>query len=213
MRPQRGCYHGQVKASSDLPPACNRELPLRRAVSTVFLDRDGVLNQKMPEGCYVRSVEEFHLLPGVPQAIAALNRAGLRVLVVSNQRGVSRGLYTPADVERIHAAFQQMLQPCGARIDRFYFCPHGKNECACRKPLAGMFEQARADFPEIAAEASLMIGDSLSDIEFGRRLGMRTILIAGNPADRKPGAETAAQLADLCRASLAEAVDTLLSGL
>jgi D-glycero-D-manno-heptose 1,7-bisphosphate phosphatase len=184
-----------------------------RPLRTVFLDRDGVLNQKLPEGRYVASLSDFRVLPGVPDAIARLNRAGLRVIVLSNQRGIALGLHTAQDVLAIHAAFQSELAGHGARVDAFYFCPHDKGECNCRKPLPGLFEQAQADFPDIAAESSLMIGDSLSDIEFGRRLGMTTVFIDGDPALQKPGAETARGLADQQFASLPEAVDALLANL
>lgn len=184
---------------------------LPSTLRTVFLDRDGVLNQKMPEGQYVTSPAEFHPLPGVDAAIARLNRAGLRVIVVSNQRGIALGLYQRADVDAIHAAFQATLKAQGAHVDAFYFCPHDKNECTCRKPLPGLFEQARADFPELAAEASVMIGDSWSDIEFGRRLGMRTIFLDGDPALQKSGAEKARESADQRFPSLPAAVDALLA--
>jgi len=186
--------------------------PFAEPLGTVFLDRDGVINEKMPEGQYVRSSAEFHLLPGVPQAIARLNRAGLRVIVISNQRGVALGLYTAADVDAIHARFQAMLAAQGARVDAFYFCPHDKAQCNCRKPLPGLFEQAQADFPQIAAASSVMVGDSHSDIEFGRRLGMRTIFIEVHPDRQRPGAEKARASANQSAASLQEAVDALLRG-
>jgi D-glycero-D-manno-heptose 1,7-bisphosphate phosphatase len=188
----------------------NQESFLPRVVRTVFLDRDGVLNRKLPEGRYVTSLVHFHPLAGVPEAIARLNRAGIRVLVVSNQRGVSLGLCTVADVRTIHAAFQSLLRSHEARIDAFYFCPHDKEQCKCRKPLAGLFHQAVKDFPEITAETSVMIGDSWSDIEFGRRLGMGTVFIDINPELQKPGAESAREMADLRADSLPEAVDALL---
>jgi D-glycero-D-manno-heptose 1,7-bisphosphate phosphatase len=141
------------------------------------------------------------------------------VIVLSNQRGIALGLHTAEDVRAIHAAFQSELAAHdshgtrGAHIDAFYFCPHDKGECNCRKPLPGLFEQAQADFPEIAADSSVMIGDSLSDIEFGRRLGMATIFIDGDPARQKPGAEAARDLADEHFASLPQAVDALLAKL
>ncbi|MDR3740734.1 MAG: HAD family hydrolase [Terracidiphilus sp.] len=177
---------------------------------TIFLDRDGVINAKQPEGSYVTRWEEFQLLPGVPQSIARLNRAGIRVIVVSNQRGVALGLYTAADVEAIHTRLQQELADHGARIDAFYFCPHDKNSCECRKPLPGMFEQAQRDFPSIDAASSAMIGDSTVDVEFGRRVGMRTIFIDGDPALQKPGTREAGAQADTRFPSLADAVDALL---
>ena len=177
---------------------------------TVFLDRDGVLNEKMPEGSYVASRSCFYFLPGVAEAIGRLNRAGMRVVVVSNQRGIALGLYTAADVDEIHCALQKLLAQHGAHVDGFYFCPHDKEQCNCRKPLPGLFEKAVAEFPEISAEHSVMIGDSLSDIEFGRRLGMLTVFIEGTPERQKPGAEAAGELADLRFPSLVEAVNHLL---
>lgn len=181
-----------------------------RDLATVFLDRDGVLNEKMPEGRYVTSWAEFQLLPGVPEAIARLNRAGLRVIVVSNQRGIALGLYSVADVEAIHAALESLLESQGARVDAFYFCPHDKGQCSCRKPLPGLFDQAVAQFPAITPASSVIIGDSLSDIEFGRRVGMTAIFIEGNAQRRKPGAESSRQLADFSFPTLVEAVAALL---
>ncbi len=189
-----------------------RVCPYSGSLHTVFLDRDGVLNEKMPEGSYVTSWEEFHLLEGTPEAIARLNRAGLRVVVVSNQRGISLGLYTAADVDAIHARFQQVLNSRGAHIDAFYFCPHDKQTCNCRKPLPGLFDQAVSQFPDIAAATSVMIGDSLSDIEFGRNLGMQTVFIYSDPEHRRPGAEIARAKANQHFQTLSQAVDFLLQG-
>jgi D-glycero-D-manno-heptose 1,7-bisphosphate phosphatase len=182
-------------------------------LTTFFLDRDGVLNEKMPEGSYVRSPAEFRPLAGVAEAIARLNRAGKRVIVVSNQRGVSKSLYTAADVNAIHQVFQSWLQNRGAHVDGFYFCPHDKAQCNCRKPLTGMFDQAVADFPAIQAATSAMVGDSLSDIEFGHRLGMMTVFIEGGAEQRKHGADAARELAYLRFSSLLEAVDALVDEL
>ena len=164
----------------------------------------------MPEGSYVRAWSDFRVLPGAPEAVARLNRAGIRVIVVSNQRGIALGLYSSADVEAIHANLQDVLKADGAHVDAFYFCPHDKEACNCRKPLPGMFEQAQLDFPDISASTSAMIGDSLSDIEFGRRLGMGTVFIEGDAERQKAGAEKAAELADAHFASLGEAVEALL---
>jgi D-glycero-D-manno-heptose 1,7-bisphosphate phosphatase len=187
------------------------EFASQSVLRAVFLDRDGVLNEKMPEGQYVARWEEFRVLPGVPEALRRLNEAGVRVIVVSNQRGIARGLYTAAEVAAIHANFQQLLHGAGAHIDGFFICPHDKGECNCRKPLPGLFEQAVVQFPEITAATSAMIGDSLSDIEFGYWLGMRTVFVEGDRERRKPGAEAAAELADWRCASLPEAVDALLA--
>ena len=200
---RRHCYHNGV-VNSD-----RRTLPSE--LRTVFMDRDGVLNQKMPEGHYVTSWNEFHPLPKVAEAIGRMNKAGLRVLVVSNQRGIAKGLYAIADVQAIHSRFQDLLKSHGAEVDGFYFCPHDKGQCNCRKPLPGLFEQAVAEFPEITSASSAMIGDSLSDIEFGRRLGMFTVFIHGDPERQQHGVEMASDTADLHFSSLDEAVSALLS--
>lgn len=182
-----------------------------RNFTAVFLDRDGVLNVKMPEGQYVCSQSDFRMFSEVPQAIARLNRAGKLVLVVSNQRGVALGLCTENDVEAIHSRLKEGISSEGAHIDAVYFCPHDKGTCECRKPLRGMYDQARHDFSEIAASSSIMIGDSPSDIEFGQRLGMFTILIEREPVNTRDGSAQARALADRVYGSLSEAVDYLLS--
>lgn len=196
---------------STLPDTLNPNGLKLPNLSTIFLDRDGVINRKMPEGQYVTSWQHFHVLPGVPEAIATLNHTGLRVIVVTNQRGVALGLYSAEDVDAIHVQFQQGLDRFGAHVDGFYFCPHDKRECTCRKPLPGMFEQAQADFPDIDAASSLVIGDSLSDIEFGKNLGLPTIFIEGDPEHRKDGAEKAAALADFATSDLQSAVNLLIA--
>jgi histidinol-phosphate phosphatase family protein len=185
-------------------------------IRSVFLDRDGVLNEKMPEGRYVTRPEEFRVLPGVAQAIRRLNEAGLGAVVVTNQRGIARGLYTLEDLEAIHAELQRILTREGAHIDGFFVCPHDEHSCNCRKPLPGLFEQAASKFPEITAATSAMIGDSLVDIEFGRRLRMKTIYIEGDTIEssaqlRRPIDAEAAKLADWRFASLPLAVDAILA--
>jgi len=179
----------------------------------VFLDRDGVLNEKMPEGRYVTGWDEFRILPGVLEAIRLLNQSGLRVVVVSNQRGIALGLYTSGDVEAMHARFQSLLQAQGAHLDGIYHCPHDKGQCDCRKPLPGLFEKARKEFPDITAASSVMIGDSLSDMEFGRRLGMTTVFLESDPEHQEPGAEEARELADMRFSSLFAAVSKLVARL
>jgi D-glycero-D-manno-heptose 1,7-bisphosphate phosphatase len=105
------------------------------------------------------------------------------------------------------------LKAHGAKVDGFYFCPHEKGVCNCRKPLPGLYEQAITDFPQIAAAESAIIGDSLSDIEFGHRLGMRTVFLEGDKERQKPGAAAAQKLANLRFSTLAEAVDALVATL
>jgi D-glycero-D-manno-heptose 1,7-bisphosphate phosphatase len=176
-------------------------------VRYVFLDRDGVLNRKLPEGGYVSDWAQFEWLPGAVEAIARMNRAGLTVIVVSNQRGLALGRLSVEQLELIHGQMCSHLARHAAWLDAIYYCPHDHGQCRCRKPDIGLFEQATKDFPEIDAENSAVIGDSLSDIEAGRRLGMRTIFIQGEPDRQKAGAESAANLADEVAASLLQAVE------
>ena len=198
------CYHSGV---ADSHRQCIGKAHLR----TVFLDRDGVLNEKMPEGRYVTAWNEFRVLPGVPEAIAPAQSRR-----VSRDRGVEpawhcAGALPGCAVEAIQGGFQKLLEASGAYVDAFYYCPHDKRQCDCRKPLPGMFEQAQREFPEINAATSAMIGDSLSDIEFGRRLGMLTVFIEGAPERQKPGAGEAREMATLRFPSLPAAVDALLA--
>jgi D-glycero-D-manno-heptose 1,7-bisphosphate phosphatase len=179
-------------------------------VRYVFLDRDGVLNRKLPEGAYVSDWAQFQWLPGAVEAIARMNRAGLTVIVVSNQRGIALGRLSVEQLELIHDQMRSHLARHGARLDAIYYCPHDQGECNCRKPDTGLFEQATKDFPEVVAKNSVVIGDSLSDIEAGRRLGMRTIFIEGEPDRQKAGAQTAASLADEVAPSLLQAVEKYL---
>jgi D-glycero-D-manno-heptose 1,7-bisphosphate phosphatase len=179
-------------------------------VCCVFLDRDGVLNRKLPEGAYVGDWEQFEWLPGAVDAIARMNRAGLTVIVVSNQRGIALGRLTDAQLELVHGNMQTYLAGQDARLDAIYYCPHDNGQCNCRKPDTGLFEQAMNDFPQVKAENSVVIGDSLSDIQAGRRLGMKTIFIEGEADRQKPGADAAAAIADAVAGNLLEAVQTHL---
>jgi D-glycero-D-manno-heptose 1,7-bisphosphate phosphatase len=142
-----------------------------------FLDRDGVINQSAPEGDYILRWEDFHLLPGVIEAISLLNRSDYLVMVVTNQRCVSRGLLTIPALEDIHQKMSAQLLASGARIDAIYYCPHAAEPpCTCRKPLPGMLLSAAKDY-NIALSNSWMIGDTDSDMEAGKCAGCRTIRI------------------------------------
>jgi D-glycero-D-manno-heptose 1,7-bisphosphate phosphatase len=176
----------------------------------VFLDRDGVLNRKLPEGAYVTDWPQFQWLPGAVEAIARMNRAGMTVILVSNQRGIALGLFTDAQLEIIHQKMQTHLAEHGAHLDAIYYCPHDVGQCQCRKPDIGLFEQARKDFPQAIAENSVLIGDSLSDMRAGERLGMKTIFIQGEAGRQKAGAATAADSADAVAGSLLQAVEVHL---
>jgi D-glycero-D-manno-heptose 1,7-bisphosphate phosphatase len=173
----------------------------------VFLDRDGVLNRKQPEGAYVTSWEQFQWLPGAVEAIARMNRAGMTVMLVTNQRGIALGRFTDAQLGLIHSNMRTHLALYGARLDAIYYCPHDIGQCQCRKPDIGLFTQACKDFPQAAAHNSVVIGDSLSDIQGGKRMGMKTIFIQGEAERQKAGAAAAAVSADAVAGSLLQAVE------
>ena len=177
----------------------------------VFLDRDGVINRKPPEGEYIDNWTRFQILPGVEHAIASLNNSGRRVIVLTNQRGVQLGLYTCADVDALHEKLLRHLEEHGARIDAFYYCPHDKDQCDCRKPKPGLFRQAFHDYPEATPNNTLVIGDSLSDIEGAHRLGIASIFIMSDPEARSPEVDEASALAIAVVGSLAEAVAVYLT--
>lgn len=179
---------------------------LFRGVQFVFLDRDGVINRKPPEGSYISKWSEFHLLPGAEDAIAKLNASGRTVIVITNQRGVALGLYSEDDVKALHCELQKHLAAKSARIDAFFYCPHDRGKCDCRKPGTALFKRAFATFPGAAPPNSIMIGDSLGDIEAAQRLSMPSIFVTGDLRYRKPGAEHASELASVTVESLAEAV-------
>jgi D-glycero-D-manno-heptose 1,7-bisphosphate phosphatase len=140
-----------------------------------FLDRDGTINVKAPEGEYVTAPEQFAFLPGAERAIRLLAAAGWRVIVVSNQRGIALGRMTAADVEAVNARMAHLP------IDGIFVCPHDRGECDCRKPGTGLFRQALERFPGIEVERSVMIGDADSDMEAGRAIGARTFRVGAPP--------------------------------
>lgn len=140
-----------------------------------FLDRDGTINVKAPEGEYVRAPEGFEFLPGAERAIRLLAESGWRVIVVSNQRGVALGRMTEADVEAVNARMAHLP------IAGIFVCPHDRGVCDCRKPGTGLFLQAQERFPEIDFERSVMIGDADSDIAAGRAIGARTFRVGEPP--------------------------------
>jgi D-glycero-D-manno-heptose 1,7-bisphosphate phosphatase len=148
-------------------------LELRRGA---FVDRDGVINVSPRPGHYVRTWEEFRLIPETVERIRLFNALDFVVIVVTNQRGVSRGLIDPAELERIHANMRTELARLGARIDDVFCCPHEENTCECRKPKPGLVLQAAAKW-DIDVRASILLGDSPSDSELARKCGMHFVAV------------------------------------
>jgi len=144
----------------------------------IFFDRDGVVNRRLADD-YVKNVGELELLPAVAEVLARAHGDGFLTVVVTNQRGVARGLMTERDVADIHAVMQQRLEQLGgSRFDAIYHCPHGIDDnCPCRKPKPGLLLQAAREH-DIDLSRSWMIGDTESDIEAGAAAGCRTALLA-----------------------------------
>ena len=173
----------------------------------VFLDRDGVINQRPPEGDYITRWEDFHILPGVAEGIALLNHAGFSVIVVTNQRCVAKGQLSEADLQQMHERMSGDLARAGARIDATFYCPHDiEPRCDCRKPAPGMLLSA-ARLHEIDLRASWMIGDSDNDVEAGLNAGCKTarVIATDVTSSKKTRISEAPITADIIASSLLDA--------
>jgi D-glycero-D-manno-heptose 1,7-bisphosphate phosphatase len=150
---------------------------------TVFLDRDGVINKKIDDD-YVRNIQQFEWLADVREAVEKLTAVFGRIIIVSNQQGVGKGLMRKEDVESIHHHIVESVKSYGGKIDNIYYAPQIKAENSeFRKPNIGMALQAKKDFPEIDFNKSIMVGDSISDMEFGKKARMKTVFILNGKLD------------------------------
>lgn len=145
-----------------------------RCRKVVFLDRDGSINKKMPEGDYVKKWAEFEFLPGAKEALGLLSRNGYEIFIITNQRGIARGLMSEKDLHDIHENMKEELGRENIEIKGIYYCPHEKDVCDCRKPKPGMLIKAAGDY-DIKLDEAVMIGDGDSDIEAGKAAGCRTV--------------------------------------
>jgi histidinol-phosphate phosphatase family protein len=173
------------KVEHDFVAGLPERLSRRQLRSAVFLDRDGTINREVH---HLNSPDQLELLPGAADAIRRLNRNGILAVVITNQPVVARGALSLQDLGHIHARLDSMLGEGGAFLDGIYFCPHHPDKgfpgevvelkltCNCRKPEPGLIDQACRDL-DIGRQDSWMIGDSTSDIEAGRRAGIRTVLL------------------------------------
>ena len=143
---------------------------------TLFLDRDGVINVEK-EADYIRSAKELVVYEGVPEALHFFNACFARILVVTNQRGIGKCLMTEADLAGIHQALSEILAEHHAKIDAYYFAPQLDSNAEDRKPNTGMGLKAKRDFPAIEFSKSIMVGNNISDMLFGKRLGMFTVYV------------------------------------
>lgn len=141
-----------------------------------FFDRDGTINVDVH---YLHRKEDMKFIDGMPEFIKKWNDWGYKVIVVTNQAGIARGLYTEEDMRELHRFMNEELQKYGAHIDAFYFCTHHPDftgPCKCRKPESGMIEQAIKDF-DIDVSQSVLFGDKIWDIQAGEKCGIKGYLV------------------------------------
>jgi D-glycero-D-manno-heptose 1,7-bisphosphate phosphatase len=176
----------------------------------LFLDRDGTINV---DTIHVSRADNVRLIPGAAAAIARVNAAGMPVIVVSNQSGIGRGLFTVEDYEQVRARIDELLAAAGARVLTTYYCPHSPEvapACDCRKPGPGLYRQAAAEHGVDLAK-SWYVGDRLRDIQPAKTFGGHGILV---PRDTTPGVDVvAARDGFAISTSLGAAVDRILSSL
>ncbi|NLL27554.1 MAG: HAD family hydrolase [Bacteroidales bacterium] len=149
---------------------------------TLFLDRDGVINQRKIGG-YITMIDEFEFTPGALQALANANKIFGKIIVVTNQQGVGKGIMTDDDVKQIHEHMISIVEKHNGRIDAVYYSPFlAELNHQSRKPNPGMAFQAAKDFPEINFKRCIMLGDAPTDMEFANSVGMKSVFI-GNPEE------------------------------
>ena len=192
------------------PPHASRHTPNGALDGvTVFLDRDGTLNY---DPGYLKIPADLKLLAGVGQALARLKGAGAKLVVVTNQSGVGRGIVTLKDLEGIHARLQGLLEQEDAALDAIYFCPHHPDDgCRCRKPNVGMVERAVSEL-QLDLRRSYVIGDHARDMQLAHRVGAKAVLITTTLVDAQAvdRLKTEQAMPDTVARSMAEAVDWIL---
>ncbi len=176
---------------------------------TVFLDRDGTMNR---DPGYVKTPEELELFPGVVEAVARLNRAGARVVTITNQSGIARGLLTASTLEQIHDRLRALLKAGGACLDGIYVCPHAPDEgCGCRKPATALVERAVADLG-LDLSGAYVVGDHKRDMELAVRIGAKSLLVTTGPTSLQALADLQAEgrQPDYVAPGLVEAVEWII---
>jgi histidinol-phosphate phosphatase family protein len=175
--------------------------------AVVFLDRDGTINREVH---HLSDPDQLELLPGAAEGMRALCSAGFKLVVVSNQSPIGRGMFTEDRLREINARLAEMLEAEGIGIAGWYWCPHAPWEgCTCRKPAPGMFWKAR-DEMGVILEESWMIGDRLADLNAGRQVGARTILVATGYGESEYALPERAACVDYFVPTLREAADVIL---
>ncbi len=150
----------------------------------IFFDRDGIVNVPPEEGGYVCQPEDFVVMPEFLQSLRIVEQAGYDAVIITNQQGVGKGLYTERTLSGIHAKLNAQVEQAGLKLLAIYYCPHlAREECDCRKPKPGMFLKAAEDWA-IDLANSWMVGDSFRDVDAGLAAGCRTLLVNPDNYDR-----------------------------
>jgi len=171
-------YFIDIGIPSDYYRAQKEFATLFEADKYLFLDRDGVLNERI-EGDYVRNAGMWKWMDGAREALGRAAKRYARIFIVSNQQGVGKGLFTDEDLANVHQHMLRDIAESGGRIDKIYICTDlASNNSPNRKPETGMAMQAKHDFPEVDFRQSIMVGDSESDMAFGYRCGMRCVYLS-----------------------------------
>lgn len=166
----------------------NKSLPVIDSTWTLFLDRDGVINVDNIHG-YILNWEEFKFYPGVLEAMATFAPLFHKIVLVTNQRGVGKGVMSKEDLTRIHDNMLREMIKNGGRMDAIYYCDATTNDHPNRKPNPGMAHEAKKQFPSIDFSKSIMVGNTSGDMEFGRAIGAYTVYIHTRE-DKIPRPET-----------------------
>jgi len=177
----------------------------------VFVDRDGTI---IDETGYLSDPDKARLLPNAARALRMLNELGVPVIVVSNQSGIARGMYTAEDVEKVNRRIRDLLQAEGALVDQVYYCPHHPDygaTCDCRKPAPGLLIRGAREFG-ILLDKSFMVGDKLIDIQAGKAAGTRVIFLRTGDGEKEleHAREEILEVADEICEDLLEAVRWIL---
>ncbi len=182
------------------------------AMKVIFLDRDGVINHYPGDTRYVTSWKEFRFLPGVKKALKRLTEAGYKIFVVSNQSGVSKGIYSKKRLDEITGRMLKELDKSKVKISGVYYCIHrNEDNCSCRKPKVGLIEIALREhnIARKVLKRSFFVGDSITDVQTGKNAGCKTILVFSGKEDPRNHNNWPIQ-PDFTAANLSEAVDLIL---
>jgi len=181
-------------------------------MKVIFIDRDGVINKDpggWTEHSYVTRPEDFIFLPGSKEAVTRLTEAGYEIIIISNQAGINKGYFTLDDLKRINDKMLREITLSGGKIRSAHYCPHAKEEkCGCRKPKTGLFKEA-VEGLHLDFSGTFFIGDGSADIEAGKSLGCKTILVLSGKSGLQD-VERWKDKPDFIKKDLAEAVDWIM---